>query len=278
MWKRVGQRITTLRETQGLTQADLAEAMGVHRTTVVHWENGVQVPLARLEALAAALRVESWRIAADFPGAQTRADAVSGVRPAERFLPPYPVVGTVDEMRMLGGAAEAVYRKVAARPAVNHEMQDAIPRDSPLELLASYHPVADGAQLEFRSPLELGCEHLVVVRHTFRAAGHLRRHCLVLRQPAETLVLIPQVSIAVVSQSRERRPDFLALLITSQHAVWADVEIDGRSHIDTANDDTSRALGLGLPRLGYPRHVVTAANYTSRLLRDLHRLAVQRAA
>lgn len=51
-------RILELREKKGLTQEELAEAIGVDKTAVSHWENGIARPdMSRLPAVAAALGV-----------------------------------------------------------------------------------------------------------------------------------------------------------------------------------------------------------------------------
>lgn len=51
-------RISALREKAELTQEQLADACGVDKTAVSHWENGVARPgLLRLNAIAKALDV-----------------------------------------------------------------------------------------------------------------------------------------------------------------------------------------------------------------------------
>lgn len=52
----VGKRIETLRKTKKISQEDLAEKVGVSRTTVYKWESGTSVPnYANMQALARAL-------------------------------------------------------------------------------------------------------------------------------------------------------------------------------------------------------------------------------
>lgn len=52
----VGTRIEALRQERGMTQLQLAEAMGVTRQAVSKWENGLAFPdLSRLDELAALL-------------------------------------------------------------------------------------------------------------------------------------------------------------------------------------------------------------------------------
>jgi transcriptional regulator with XRE-family HTH domain len=51
-------RIAKLREQRELTQGQLAEAVGVDKTAVSHWENGVSRPdITRLAKLASVLDV-----------------------------------------------------------------------------------------------------------------------------------------------------------------------------------------------------------------------------
>ena len=52
----VGKRIETLRKSKKISQEDLAENVGVSRTTVYKWESGTSVPnYANMQALARAL-------------------------------------------------------------------------------------------------------------------------------------------------------------------------------------------------------------------------------
>src|SRR5262245_16113950 len=54
----VGHRLKALRESQGVTQEQLAEASGVHRVTIARLESGDKLPrFSTLEALASALHV-----------------------------------------------------------------------------------------------------------------------------------------------------------------------------------------------------------------------------
>jgi transcriptional regulator with XRE-family HTH domain len=56
---KLGRRVAELRATAGLTQAQLAERVGVATETVSRLERGATLPsLAKIEALAAALGVE----------------------------------------------------------------------------------------------------------------------------------------------------------------------------------------------------------------------------
>ena len=59
---KIGDRITALREADGLTQAQLAERVGVSQATVSQWEGGTRVPSG--EAVVALARV--FDTSADF--------------------------------------------------------------------------------------------------------------------------------------------------------------------------------------------------------------------
>ena len=53
---RIGRRISALRDARHMTQADLAEALGVSRSTVTMWETGAHYPpIALLGPLARVL-------------------------------------------------------------------------------------------------------------------------------------------------------------------------------------------------------------------------------
>jgi len=54
----IHKRIAQLREERGLSQQDLAEVLGVDKTSISHWENGLSSPRgSRLPAVASALGV-----------------------------------------------------------------------------------------------------------------------------------------------------------------------------------------------------------------------------
>jgi putative transcriptional regulator len=60
---RIGQNVHRLRERRGLTQAELAARVGVHRVTVAALEGGRKAPsLELLEQLARVLRVRPGRL------------------------------------------------------------------------------------------------------------------------------------------------------------------------------------------------------------------------
>lgn len=42
--KRLGRTVKTMREDRGWTQGELAAAVGVERTNVIHWEHGRSYP------------------------------------------------------------------------------------------------------------------------------------------------------------------------------------------------------------------------------------------
>jgi putative transcriptional regulator len=60
-----GQNIRTVRESQGMTQQDLAEEVGVRQPTVVRWEAGINEPSVTNGLRLA--RVLGWDIADLFP-------------------------------------------------------------------------------------------------------------------------------------------------------------------------------------------------------------------
>lgn len=61
--RRIGANIRALRERQGLSQAAVAEAVGVSRNAVAKWEaGGTQIAAANLTAAAQALGVSVTRL------------------------------------------------------------------------------------------------------------------------------------------------------------------------------------------------------------------------
>jgi transcriptional regulator with XRE-family HTH domain len=251
------------RQQQGWSQRDLANALQVARSVVVRWETGTKpFPEERLPLLA-----------------QTTGQSEEGLRrlwtvptppPVDKVpsesLPPYPVKGTLQDVDAAMVAAAHM------SPAVEDEMEYAFPRDSPLELAAALQFLRNGAILQFCRPVDLGCRLLVVEKETFRAAGHLWRHALMMVGKNRTLVAIPQVSVAVVSQSTERRMDYLLLWRGPRVQVWADLEIDSGYHTYTANSDARRAWGLGLPRLSFTADRIESKDFVPQVAQALTRL------
>ncbi len=68
----VGKRLTALRKEKNLTQAEASEQMGVERTLLVQWENGVRTP-----------DVDSWITLASFYGVST--DYIAGTSIHKEF-------------------------------------------------------------------------------------------------------------------------------------------------------------------------------------------------
>ncbi len=64
----VGKRIETLRKSKKISQEDLAENVGVSRTTIYKWESGTSVPnYANMQALARALETTVSFLAGETP-------------------------------------------------------------------------------------------------------------------------------------------------------------------------------------------------------------------
>lgn len=64
----VGKRIETLRKSKKISQEDLAEKVGVSRTTIYKWESGTAKPnFAKLQALACALETTVSFLAGETP-------------------------------------------------------------------------------------------------------------------------------------------------------------------------------------------------------------------
>ena len=179
MWKTVGMRISASvgRRRAGF-RSDWPKPWAT-RTLVVRWENGLPVPQERVNTLAKALDTPPGLIV--LPSVYAPPPPIAGLRRRTVSSLPIPFPAAFRDAgdgRLCGGSLQ----KVRLDEALDYGLQTAFPRDSPLELLPACHLLAANARLEFRSPLKLGFQHhLVVVRHTYRTASHLRRHCLVLR-------------------------------------------------------------------------------------------------
>lgn len=264
----IGRWIAQLRKIRGWTQKDLAGHLGVDRTTLAKWEVGLErVPARALANVAHTLGVEPEQLQPQWTGRPP----IVGLPRGPLYVPPYPTKGTVEEMLALGPISRSLAGQIGKRPALELELRERFPRDSPWELLAAYHLLVAGTELEFWSTDELGCPLLVTELTGFQAAGGGLRHALVWRLPNETMVFLPQVPLAVVSQSRSYRPDFLVLCL-GKNKLWVDVEIDGKFHRETANEDARRTHGLGLPVRRYSNSLLLTPDFPQRLLNDLRKL------
>lgn len=85
----LAESIKRQREKLGITQAELAQRLGVHKQTVVKYEAGaISLPSGRLSALAHALELpidELFRVAADLKGASVPQDDDEMAREADEL-------------------------------------------------------------------------------------------------------------------------------------------------------------------------------------------------
>jgi hypothetical protein len=188
------------------------------------------------------------------------------------YAPAYESKATVDQMLELGGVAISLAAKVHLNPALEFELRQCFPRDTLYELLAAYQLLAGGMQLEFWSTDELGSRLLICEPKLFRSAGRMLRHALRVRLSEATLLLLPQVPIAIPMQSRNYRPDFLGLYVGPRQ-FWFTVELDGKFHQDKADEDARRAVGIGLRELRYANSLLLRRDWPKRLVGDIRRLA-----
>jgi transcriptional regulator with XRE-family HTH domain len=75
IYERLGQLVRSIRQSRGLTQADLADRVGMSRTSVTNIESGTQaVTVAGLFELAEALQVDPGHL---LPTAATAEESIS---------------------------------------------------------------------------------------------------------------------------------------------------------------------------------------------------------
>jgi transcriptional regulator with XRE-family HTH domain len=257
--------LASLRKNQGLTQAALAARLGVARSTVARWEASIDpIAPASVPRLSALLGVRPEQF-----GRPVRRLPIPGLPAPSLFAPPYPVKGTLADMLRLGNVAEYVYATAHLPAATDLEIESRLPRDTEHELLAAYHFLTLPARLEFWSCDELTCPLLITGTRTWGSGGHLRRHTLVVQNGESTVLLQPQVTVALIAQSRRYRMDFLATRVSNAGVAFADIEIDGKYHEDTADADARRAFGLGIPTLRYSNTALLRTGFGQTVLRDL---------
>ena len=244
--------MASLRRARGLTQEQLATLTGVSRGTLATWESG-GIPRSdtALLAVANALGVLPEHLSQEWPDRKE----LKGLKLPPMYAPPFPNQKGIQDILQLSPRVRSVVNQVHSNPALAYQMRDAYPRETEWELLAAHDLLVAGVNLEFWSTDELGCLQLVTEMDYFRNAGMQLRHTLRWNLPDATLLLMPQVTLAVPLQSRRYRPDFLGLFIGKPN-FWFTVEFDGRLHLEKANEDARRAVGLGMRELRYPNEVV----------------------
>jgi transcriptional regulator with XRE-family HTH domain len=278
----LGKFIKEQRKLRKITQAQVAEALGVRQGTIARWESG-QRHMAEKHIRALALLMS---LPAEQLRAQWRPSRV-GRRPStlRRGQTSYlevtrPVVGSIPEMLQMSDVIEGAYQqawRLLPTEQVHYEMARNYPRDSVLELAGAYQLLAWGCDLEWLAPLRANCDLPIIFPGTQRYAGDFKRHTLVLRDNNIEVLFFPQVTVAVLSQSRERRLDLLVKYTRDGRSVYADVEFDGVQHRQQMEEDTRRMWGMGLRRLGYNRAAVCNPDFVERLLADLHKLWLEAA-
>lgn len=273
--------IIRLRRHLGLTQGELATAVGVPRGAVARWESGARpVPVAYLPPLAAALGVATPEhlLALQALGAEPGFSQAGDAPEAE---PHDNRNGTLDAMLWLGDIAPRLHESArsAMGPGVYDHFIDVFPRDRPTELLCAHHIVAAGARLAWTSPLQQGCDLLVVAKDgPFAYTGHHLRPALLWVRGDEHLAVFGQVTLAVVAQSRRYRPDFLCRYRRgSETPRWMHVENDGGVHREQTAYDGRRAAGLATLEVRFENGVLQRPDFfETRLLRKIRDLAAWR--
>jgi transcriptional regulator with XRE-family HTH domain len=253
----------TALETEGVRQEALADRIGISGAEFSRWKTGSRdIPIGMLPRLAEAIRVEQpilEELASDFP-------IISAPDPRRILLPPYPIKGSINDL------PKWFVEKLDLTKAQWHEIEHGFPRDTARELAVALQVLRHGGELCWCAPVDLGCGLLIIKRETFEAAGHLLRHAVRMVGKAREVIVIPQVSTAVVSQSREARLDYLVRWKGPRVCVWADLEVDSTYHEETADDDRRRTHGLRLRRLGFSDSQVVLDSFMPRLIDALRKL------
>lgn len=261
----IGRWLANVRKQQGFTQDGLASRLGVARSTLSRWEVGID-PIAPTShsAIAAVLGVSVQDL--ERPTAR---GLVPHLGAPLVYAPAYPVKKLIEDVKKLGQVAQALVADANLGPAVALEVENRLPRDTEYELLAAYHFFSLSAELEFWSCDELRCPLLVTGHREWGNQSSLRRHTLVLRRDSTTVFLQPQVTVALVVQSRRYRLDYLVTRVRPTGIDFADLELDGPIHDDDTEGDTRRAYGLGIPTLRYPNAALLRRDFAARVLADI---------
>jgi len=124
--RELGERVAKLREAAGMTQANLAEEVGVATETISRLERGATIPsVARLDEVAEALGVEMADLFERTPGALARNEALAELLTELRRRSPEEIALVRDlartvfafaaKRRSTGGASKKNPRKKSSR-------------------------------------------------------------------------------------------------------------------------------------------------------------------
>lgn len=249
---------------RGLSQAEVAHAIGVARVTVTRYESGLrEVPHALLPALATVLEVDC----AHLEGLRHGVTRAAVARVGER-APLTPLEGRVSDVLRLP-AMQACHD--AVRECIGDgayaEMDAALLRQTPYETALALRAIENGARPVWTSALEAGSRVLVVGDDKRAYEGHLLRLGLLWERGGERLVLLPQVPVLVPRIDKRYRVDYLALHATRREPVsQVAVELDGVSHDQRQAHDELRAEDLRLPLARFDNGSVSRPDFWPRLL------------
>ncbi len=251
----------------------MAERLGVSRQSLNRWERGREtVPRKYIHSMAELLGVQAEELLALRECLDATRKIRRWLRPRRRRLPLYKCTGTLEQACELGGHAPAIVSSAERllTPAALMEFEQRFPRDAASELLGACHFIVIGGKLTMLSPQQSGCTSLVMHPRCSIDypvyAGHRRRHAIVLAWEGARIVLFPQVRIMTTRPLRAYRLDFLMLFRYKGFDVWINVEIDGRQHRETLDDDEARTLSLALPALRYGLAAVTGPDFANLVL------------
>lgn len=242
-----------MREQLELSQREVAAQLAVQRSLISRWENGDRPVASRyVPDLSRVFRMSEEQLAQfHSPALRGRPRKLGGLpRLPRRRRRPYKHGATLNQMLALDNCATNVQERARGQlGGVQYACFCAMfPRDTTYEFLVAHHAVAAGAGFASMSPRSVGCPLFIVRRRKERReyAGDAVQPALVWRSSDELLIMFGQVKLAVVSQSRDYRVDFLMLYRgPDRKSHWLHLEIDGAYHRETANADARRAVGLG---------------------------------
>lgn len=273
----LGRWIVVLRIDCGLTRRNLAERLGVAPSTLARWEcDSETVPTEYLGKLAEALHVPVDDLMALHAQSSRRLKPRNSETAPARRVTRYPVAGTPAEMFAFGGGlAVDIYTRVSSRlkQRTHAEVLEKFPRDSAVQLMATHHLLACGADVRKLRLLELGCSLLVMQRTRKVYDGDRDRYALILPGDDWLLVLVPQVSLAVPGCPQIYRADFLGLYVDGYgHRQWVDITVDSPRSADDVHADCPSVLGL--PRFHYTPEMVLLPNFGVGMVGDIRRFMI----
>lgn len=275
----IGQILRAIRLDRGISQRDVAHALGVCHQTISDWERGVRpFPTHHLTPIAALLGVTPEQFEADAEQSDPPRIRILYRLPRAhrlRYRPVFPAGASVAQMIALGPRQQALHDRVKAElPACEYdEAVKRFPRDTRWELQVVFHLLREGARVVYTSVSRFRLPLNVLRDNDWTEGRDLLQPALTWEREDERMVIFGQPWLNAPWHNPVR-PDFLIWYKRrGEPGYWIYIEIDDPSHLDKRYQDQARALAISLPGLRYENYTTSDQGFFQRLLSDIRGLS-----